>query len=289
MPFVMAPLLWSRLSAGFRRQAALGERAHGDGMLVGYDTPEAFEEVLWKAFWPEKYGRDRIALWRDSDRNEAATAFFREHLRKIIALRRPRSAQDGRYLSKNNANIARLDLLGHMFDQAAVVVPFRAPLPHAASLLRQHRNFLTQQERDRFVHRYMADIGHFEFGLLHRPIDFPGVAALTAGRSLESLDYWLAYWIAAFEAVLAQRDKVHLLSYEETCAAPRDALAILCEALQIPHEEDALATAADVFRPSPPSREPAGATADPALLARAQALHDRLMAAAERPLRQRSA
>ena len=40
MPFVMAPVLWSRLSHGFRKQAELHERAHGDGMQVGYDSPE---------------------------------------------------------------------------------------------------------------------------------------------------------------------------------------------------------------------------------------------------------
>ena len=28
------------------------ERAHGDGMTIGYDSHEAFEEVLWRAFWP---------------------------------------------------------------------------------------------------------------------------------------------------------------------------------------------------------------------------------------------
>lgn len=280
MPFVMAPLLWSKLSASFRRQAELHERAHHDGMLVGYDTPEAFEEVLWKAFWPEKYGQDRIALWQGHDCKDAATAFFREHLRKIVALRRPGAAQDGRYLSKNNANIARLDLLGRMFDEAATVVPFRAPIPHAASLLRQHRNFLVRHERDRFARRYMADIGHFEFGLLHRPIDFPGLEALTAGRSPDCLDYWLGYWIAAFEAVQAQRESVYLLSYEDICASPRRSIAALCRALRIPHEGAALATAADAFRSAPPTDDAAGATADPALLTRARALHETLLSAA---------
>ena len=63
MPFVMAPVLWSRLGRIFAKGAELRERAHRDGMQVGYDSPEAFEEVLWHAFWPEKYGERRIALW----------------------------------------------------------------------------------------------------------------------------------------------------------------------------------------------------------------------------------
>ncbi len=55
MPFLMAPVLWSRLSSSFHKRAELSDRAHGDGMQIGYDSPEAFEEILWRAFWPEKY------------------------------------------------------------------------------------------------------------------------------------------------------------------------------------------------------------------------------------------
>ncbi|CAB5122786.1 hypothetical protein D3OALGA1CA_2685 [Olavius algarvensis associated proteobacterium Delta 3] len=58
MPFVMAPILWSRLSGSFKKNAELRERAHGDGMNIGYDSPEAFEEVLWRTFWPEKVHQD---------------------------------------------------------------------------------------------------------------------------------------------------------------------------------------------------------------------------------------
>jgi len=87
MPFIMAPLLWSRLSSIFRKNSNLKERAHRDGMQVGYDTPEAFEEILWHAFWPEKYSQDRIELWERNDEKEEATTFIVDHMKKIIALR----------------------------------------------------------------------------------------------------------------------------------------------------------------------------------------------------------
>jgi len=51
MPFLLCPLLWDRLSRGFRRTAELRERAHGDGLQVGYDSLEAFEEVLWRGVY----------------------------------------------------------------------------------------------------------------------------------------------------------------------------------------------------------------------------------------------
>ena len=60
MPFVLAPVLWSRLSAPFRQPAALKERAHGDGDEDGFDSPEAYEEIDWRTLWPAKYGSSSI-------------------------------------------------------------------------------------------------------------------------------------------------------------------------------------------------------------------------------------
>jgi hypothetical protein len=271
MPFVMAPILWSKLTGAFRKPEELRERAHGDGMQVGYDSPEAFEEILWRSFWPEKYHATRIALWDASDGKAEARDFFVRHMQKIVSLRVPGRPLDGRYISKNNANIARLDLRGRMFPDARILVPVRHPVAHARSLLQQHRRFLDMHREDRFVRDYMADIGHYEFGDLHRPIAFPALEPLLAGREPLTLDYWLAYWIAAFEYVLARRDVGLLLSYEGACADPRRALASICERLQIA-EDGMLPTAAALFRP-----EPAGSTnaegADPELLARARQLH----------------
>ena len=291
MPFVMAPMVWARLSGAFRKRAELAERAHGDGMEIGFDSPEAFEEVLWRTFWPEKYSDGGIALWSAGDGKAEAATFFAEHLKKIVALRRPPQGdsgqQGGRYLSKNNGNIARLDLLTRMFPGARIVVPFRRPLEHAASLLRQHENFLTLHREEPFVRRYMADIGHYEFGALHRPIAFPGLADLTQGRDPQrldprGLDYWLATWIAAFEHIAARQaqnpEQILLLSYEDTCAGGRDALAALCARLDVDPGGE-LDKAAALFKAPPPARANAS-DADPALVKRATEVEQRLREAA---------
>jgi len=286
MPFIMAPLVWARLSGAFRKRAELAERAHGDGMAIGFDSPEAFEEVLWRAFWPEKYRDDGIALWSAGDGKAEAAAFFAEHLKKIVALRRPPGhdggRQGGRYLSKNNGNIARLDLIPRMFPGARIVVPFRRPLEHAASLLRQHRNFLALHRKEPFVRRYMADIGHYEFGALHRPIAFPGLAALTQGRDPLTLDYWLATWIAAFDHIAARQaqnpGQILLLSYEDTCGDGRAALAALCARLDVDPGGE-LDAAAALFKAPPPPRAEAS-DAEPALVERAAEVEARLREAA---------
>ena len=49
MPFVLAPNLWSKLSL-HRQSADLIQRAHGDGIKISQDSPEAFEEVFWMSF-----------------------------------------------------------------------------------------------------------------------------------------------------------------------------------------------------------------------------------------------
>jgi hypothetical protein len=45
MPFITAPYLWNRVSKSFRRKVKRAERAHGDGLEIDLDSPEAFDEV----------------------------------------------------------------------------------------------------------------------------------------------------------------------------------------------------------------------------------------------------
>ena len=63
----------------------------------------------------------------------------------------------GRYISKNNGNIARLDLIVALFPAGEILVPLRRPLDQAASLLKQHLNFLKQHSESDFTRRYMAN------------------------------------------------------------------------------------------------------------------------------------
>ena len=67
MPFVLTPLLWERFSRLFKRSENPRERAHGDGMMISMDSPEAFEEIIWKGYWPSRYLADRIVPWTEPD------------------------------------------------------------------------------------------------------------------------------------------------------------------------------------------------------------------------------
>jgi hypothetical protein len=233
MPFLTAPDLWNRVAGGKRRRVDRHERAHGDGLEIDLDTPEAFEEVIWKMYWPEKYRVSSIELWRPDDRKEDAERFLAHHMAKVVDTRRGQGRDDltdtARYCSKNNANIARLSYLRDVFPGGHVVVPIRRPECHAASLLRQHRNFLGQQAEDDFVQRYMRDIGHFEFGLIHTPMAFPGFDADRYDPATG--DYWLHYWIQAFREVLEHGDDCVLVTQDDLRSAPLETMASLCGAV----------------------------------------------------------
>ena len=223
MPFLLIPLLWNALSRRFRAPAAVVERAHGDGMTIGFDSPEAFEEVVWRAFWPEKYLDDRIALWTatDEDGHREFGPFIKSHLAKMIALRTEKKPTAVRYLSKNNANISRIPKIIQLFPNAIILVPFRNPLDHAAALLRQHLNFLKIHAAEPFTRRYMADIGHFDLGANLRPIDFGHWLSREDAKPTHTADFWLNYWCAAYAHILAQpHPNLLLVSYDALCANP---------------------------------------------------------------------
>jgi len=273
MPFVMAPLLWNALSSRLHKPADLIGRAHGDGMLVSYDSPEAFEEVIWRAFWPEKFRPDGIALWSGDEDVEEFAGFLGDQMRRVIALRM-NGTPDGRYVSKNNANVSRIDLLKKMFPDALIVVPFRHPIDQAASLLKQHLRFSEIHQKESFSRRYMEDIGHLEFGALHRPLDFAGMDVVREKFSPDSLGYWLGYWVTAFEHVLERRDKVILLSYERSCANGAGALRAILERLHVAGGPPA-ELAADPFHG--PRSYRADVSVDAELRDRALATHARLL------------
>lgn len=279
MPFVLCPLFWDRLSRGFREKGAARERSHGDGVAIDFDSPEAFEEVVWMAHWPEHYQADRIQPWSAEERAPAFEAFLRQHLRKIISLA---GGENGpgtlRYLSKNNANIARLDLLQEIFPDARIVVPLRNPWDHARSLLRQHLRFKELHRDDAFSRRYMEWLGHFEFGSALRPIDFQGWCNGPAAAAPGDITYWLTYWCNCYEAVLETAGSaVTFIDYDRLCAKPQSGLERLAESAGL--AADALDGQRGKLRP-PTDYGKREETGDAVLTARIDRLYEDLRAAA---------
>jgi hypothetical protein len=279
MPFVRAPILWDVISRSFRKPSALRERAHGDGMVVGYDSPEAFEEVLWRSFWTEKYASDCIEPWTGDEDSSDFRELLVDHIRRIIAAR----AGDGplpRYGSKNNANISRIALLRALFPDGVVLVPFRDPVDQALSLLDQHRRFAELHDRDAFAKRYMDDIGHLEFGALHKPIQFEGMNEVRLCYNPDTVDYWAAYWECTFQHVLSCRESIVLMSYDTLCEAGPLMMPALAERLSL---SVGAMTEALGNRLRPPRQRADATFQDAALERRTRTLHEELMAASIGP------
>lgn len=274
MPFVLAPLLWSSVSGLFRRPAVKSARAHEDGMEIGFDSPEAFEEVVWMAYLPKVFERHAtLATLSIDDVTKESAVAIRASVRKVLALSRAGSGRF-RYLSKNNANIARMSVLTKLFPSATVVVAFREPRAHAASLDRQHRLFAKKHAADAFARQYMRWIGHFEFGANFKPIDFGGWLNGEAPADVDET-FWMRYWIAAYSYALEHRtDAVCFVDFDKLLAHGEGDLRALAAALGVEHEAALVAGAAGLRAPT--TRSDAGFSYPADVLQRAQAVHAEL-------------
>lgn len=255
MPFVLAPNLWARLSSKGRDPGPRAERAHGDGIEVDTQSPEALDEVYWRLFDGATYiGPDGLAPHAP---DEDVITGYRDLIRLIL-----RRTGKARYVSKNNNNILRIGTLARALPDADFLVPLRDPLTHAASLLNQHERFL---DADPFTRDYMTWLGHHEFGATHRPFLFDGHPE---GDPM-TLDYWLRVWIAAYSALdRAEADAANIcfVPYEALSADPAVWQAVATRIGVTPRAAAELRTVRD--------KDP-GAH-DPALAATARALHARL-------------
>ncbi len=277
VPFVLCPMLWARFARRFRAEEAPHERVHGDGLEISADSPEAFEEMVWKRFWPEHYRTDRILPWRAEERRPEFGAFLETHMRKVVALRRDGPSDARRYLSKDNAHVARMATRPGPLRDGRLVVPFREPVQHAASLLRQHRRFTTLHAEEPFLRRYMSATGHHDFGRELKPIDFGGW--LEGAPAPDTLAFWVRYWIATYEHVLEHADRgTTLVSYARLTAEPEAALRRLAGAVGLPAGE--LPALAGRVRP-PRTHDVEGEELPEEARAEASALHERLEALAE--------
>ena len=214
MPFVLMKGTWNRLSSHFHHSSTLKERAHKDSILVGFDSPEAFEEVFWRVFGDDQHHSSDF-IGPHNPELELIKKF-----RFYMALIASASGVTRRYLSKNNSNLLRLNSLAAHLPNACVLLMYRDPLETAASLLRQHIVFCEAQTRDKFVLEYMNWLGHYEFGLGHKRFQFVSDSWPEEYAPTEP-DYWLAYWISIYRYVLdSAPNAVTLISYEDLCQRP---------------------------------------------------------------------
>lgn len=195
MPFVLAPNLWSKLSLS-KKDIDLVQRAHGDGIKVSTESPEAFEEVFWMTFTED-----------EKDTKEK----FKNYVQLIN-----QKYQKKRYLSKNNQNLRRLKLISKIFPHSKILIPFRNPIQHAYSLLSQHQRFIEDSKKDEFISNYMNWIGHTEFGPNYIPIHDKDLCF----EDDLNINHWLEQWYLTYKHCyqnLQNKENVYFICYEKLC------------------------------------------------------------------------
>jgi len=259
-PNVWTPYWRNYLLGRTRTQTPrLQERAHGDRILVSNDSVEAVEEVLWMDFFPAQHDAGLSAVLDGQARNAEFDRFYREHLLKLLAVRKA-----GRYLAKGNYNIARIRYILALFPEAKFLIPVRAPVPQVASLAKQQALFTRASQAQPRVAQQLAMSGHFEFGPRRVPVNFGDTAATRAiadcwqqGREAEG---WARYWAATYQHVAGQlemypevRRACLLFRYEDLCAQPARLIDAILKHCELPQAGFEAVRAEYITRLAPPA------------------------------------
>ena len=257
-PPVFTPYWWNRFLDFMPSQnAAPTERAHKDGIAITPESPEAFEEPLWMAFFADLHDPKTSAILDRNSTNPVFERFYREHIQKLLSVRRGK-----RYLSKGNYNLTRLAYLQKIFADARFVLPMRAPAWHIASLIKQHRLFRRGLDGNQRAIDHMRRVGHFEFGLDRRPINAGDDPAIEAIQDLwakgAEVEGQARYWAHLHGRLADQldadpvlRDAVLVVRYEDLCSAPTETISRLHDHCRLDLTDEALARhAANVTFPT---------------------------------------
>ena len=199
LPFYKIVIFWSYFSKIYYGNERFNKRIHGDELYVSQNSPDAFEELIWKnnlhnyldsGFFrrlDEKY--KNILLENELDNIIKKTLFIKK---------------ENRYLSKNNYNIFRLKYLIKLYKDANFIILFRDPIETILSLSKVHEKFIDYGKNNKKFGEELEILGHHEFG--------PKRKAFDIGKNYhKTINYWnakknssgyLLQWIDLYSYVL---------------------------------------------------------------------------------------
>jgi hypothetical protein len=254
-PGVFTPVWWDQGQQPGAAADTPQERAHGDGLAVTADSPEAMEEVIWKHFFPRAHDPQASNVLDRATENPQFEKFYHDHLRKMLLVR-----GGTRYVAKGNYNLTRLGYLQKLFPEARFVVAVRNPRNHIASLMKQHRLFCNGESNFPRALAYMQRVGHYEFGLDRRPINAGNIdtvrQVLDFWQRGEEVRGWARYWASLYgwlartldeDATLAQA--VHVVWFDEMCEHPTESLGQILEHCDLQNDELLTSFAARIAAP----------------------------------------
>ncbi|MCK4921007.1 MAG: hypothetical protein KAS71_08175 [Bacteroidales bacterium] len=223
MPFLMCPNFWARFYKP--KSKKLIERSHKDGMMIGLDSNEALEEFFFKVKANDSFVED-LYLSEYSISQEDYIDYL--DYQSIIKLDNSKI-----YLAKNNNFLLRYKSLRKFNNDFVMVILYRDPLTHAASLLEKHSDYKKLQKEDPFVLEYMNWLGHHEFGLNQKPFVFSNSEENNYDDK-EKMDFWLKIWINYYRYVLTiSHPNTVLINYNSYCKNPKETIETILKKIEI--------------------------------------------------------
>ena len=137
MPFYKIIVFWSFFSKiyyGFERSS---KRIHGDDLSVSFNSPDAFEELIWKNNLNDYLNNGFFKKLNVENENIKLKNELNNLIKKVLFVKKKK-----RYLSKNNYNIFRIKYLIEQYKDANFIVLFRDPIETIISLVKVHQRFM---------------------------------------------------------------------------------------------------------------------------------------------------
>ncbi|WP_417834905.1 sulfotransferase family protein [Thalassospira xiamenensis] len=243
-PPVFTPYLWNKfVDLAPKGKEVAVERTHADGINITPESPEAFEEMIWMAFFRHLHDVNESNVLDGQISNPAFEKFYRDHIRKLIHIRGGK-----RYISKANYLVTRMEYLLSIFPDARFVLPVRDPLWHIASLAKQHDLFCKGEQDNPRAVAHMQRVGHYEFGLDRRPINTGDLHAtrqiMKHWKDGEEVAGWAHYWTDLHHYIAdrmtvnkALKDATLVVRYEDFVADPANQLRRLFDHVDLPDAE----------------------------------------------------
>jgi hypothetical protein len=209
MPLILAPSIQKLLGYFSRNTVNEVERSHQDGIMINTSSSEAFDEVFFQVY-------EKKCYTFGNHLNE----YVSNHLNSYIEFINHFLITNNKniYITKNNNHILRLPQIIES-GKFKILITFRDPLTHAASLEKQDLIHSNLQKKDSFILDYMNYLGHFEFGLNKKYFNFKNPRVNVLGY--EGSDFWLAQWINYYDHIISLTKKhpeINLINFDDWCS-----------------------------------------------------------------------
>jgi hypothetical protein len=209
MPLILAPNMQKLLGYFYKTTADEVERSHQDGIMINSTSPEAFDEVFFQVYESQSYTF-----------NNHLNEYKSNHINSYIEFINHFSITNNKniYITKNNNHILRLKQIIES-KKFKILITFRDPLTHSASLEKQDLIHSNLQKKDFFILNYMNYLGHFEFGLNKKYFKFKNFKINVL--DYDGINYWLAQWINYYDHIISLTKKypeINLINFDDWCS-----------------------------------------------------------------------